>query len=81
MNSTVKSLIKTKLTKNQLAAIESFIEDRGLVIFKNSRLLKVINNGELELVPDELAKWTVENGQRKEELVELRNREIELFTK
>ena len=81
MSSTVKALVKIKLNKNQNAAIESFIEDRGVVIFKNSRLLKILNSGNFDAVPEELAKWVVENGKRKEELVELRQKEIELFTK
>ena len=81
MSSTVKALVKTKLNKNQSAAIESFIEDRGVIIFKNSKLLKILNSGDFKSVPEELAKWIVENGKRKEELVELRRKEIELFTK
>ena len=79
--SEVISLIKVQLTDNQLAAITSFVEDRGIVIFKNSRLLKVLNAGDFEAVPTELAKWVVENGKHREDLVLLRQKEIELFTK
>jgi GH24 family phage-related lysozyme (muramidase) len=68
----VKSLVKVKLTKNQLAAITSFVEDRGIVIFKNSRLLKAVT--------EELAKWVVDNGRRSDELVLLRQKEITLFS-
>ena len=81
MNPTIKELVRTELTKNQILALESFIEDRGEEIFKNSTLLKVINRNELSLVPDELRKWVVNNGRKLDELVDLREKEIALFVK
>jgi lysozyme len=81
MNPKIKELVRTELTKNQTLALESFIKDRGEEIFKNSNLLKVINRGDFDAVPNELAKWIVDNGRRLPELVELREKEIELFTK
>lgn len=81
MNPTIKELVRTELTKNQILALESFIADRGEDIFKNSNLLKVINRGDFDAVPNELAKWTVDNGKRRPELAELREKEIALFTK
>lgn len=79
MSQTINELVRVELTKNQHAALQSFIDDRGILIFKNSKLLKVINAGDLELVPTELKKWVVENGKQKDELVALRTKEIELF--
>ena len=81
MNPKIKELVRTELTKNQILALESFITDRGEEIFKNSNLLKVINRGDFDAVPNELAKWIVNNGRRLPELVELREKEIALFTK
>jgi len=81
MNPTIKELVRTELTKNQILALESFIADRGEEIFKNSNLLKVINRGDFDAVPSELAKWVVDNGRRCPELAELREKEITLFTK
>lgn len=81
MNKTLKELVRIDLTKNQILALESFIADRGEEIFKNSNLLKVINRGDFDAVPNELAKWIVDNGRRCSELIELREKEIELFTK
>lgn len=81
MNQTIKELVRIDLTKNQILALESFIKDRGEEIFKNSTLLKVINRGDFDSVPNELAKWTIDNGRRRPELVELREKEIALFTK
>jgi len=77
----VKDLVKVKLTESQIAAIVSFVDDRGTTIFKNSNLLKVINKNDFEAVPIELAKWVVENGKRRPELETLRQKEIALFTK
>lgn len=77
----VKDLVKVKLTESQTAAIVSFVNDRGTTIFKNSNLLKVINKNDFEAVPTELAKWVIENGQRRPELEALRQKEITLFTK
>ena len=81
MNPKIKELVRTELTKNQILALESFITDRGEEIFKNSNLLKVINKGDFGAVPDELAKWVIDNGRRRPELAELREKEITLFTK
>lgn len=81
MNPSIKELVRTELTKNQILALESFITDRGEEIFKNSNLLKVINKGDFDAVPNELAKWVIDNGRRRPELVELREKEITLFTK
>lgn len=80
MHQTIKELVKVSLTDNQILALESFINDRGQDIFKNSSLLKVINRGDFDAVPNELAKWIVDNGRRLPELVELREKEIALFT-
>jgi lysozyme len=80
MHQTITELVKVSLTNNQILALESFINDRGQDIFKNSNLLKVINRGDFDAVPNELAKWIVDNGRRLPELVELREKEIALFT-
>lgn len=81
MNPSIKELVRTELTKNQILALESFITDRGEEIFKNSNLLKVINRNDFDAVPAELAKWVIDSGRRRPELEELRQKEIILFTK
>lgn len=81
MNPSIKELVRTELTKNQILALESFIADRGEEIFKNSNLLKVINKGDFDAVPNELAKWVIDSGRLCTELKELRQKEIMLFTK
>lgn len=77
----LKELVRIELTNNQILALESFIDDRGATIFKNSNLLKVINKNDFKSVPIELAKWTIENGKYCPELELLRRKEIALFTK
>jgi len=77
----IKELVRVELSVNQTRAITSFIQDRGVNAFKNSNLLKVINRGEFEQVPNQLSRWTVDSGRTYQHLVELRQQEIELFTK
>ncbi len=77
----IKPLIKVDLTANQAAAVESFVECRGITAFKNSNLLKAINRSDFDTVPTEFAKWVIEQGRFSNELAELRQQEIQLFTK
>lgn len=75
----IKDFVKVDLTKNQVSALESFINSMGEDVFKNSTLLKVLNRNELSTVPAELSKWVVQSGRRSAELVQLREQEIQLF--
>jgi lysozyme len=75
----IKDLVKIPLTKNQTAALLSFIDSMGLDVFRNSTLLKAINKNELDLVPTELSRWDIKNGRRSAELAVLRQQEIDLF--
>lgn len=77
----INDLVKVKLNNNQIKALTSFIECRGVSAFKNSNLLKAINREDFERVPDELAKWVVDSGRLNPNLKSVRQHEIELFTK
>lgn len=77
----IKSLVRVELNSNQIQALTSFINDRGVSAFRNSNLLKAINRKDFDLVPKELAKWTIDQGRISPELAALRQQEIELFTK
>jgi lysozyme len=81
MHQSINELVRVELTNNQIQALESFVNDRGLDIFKNSTLLKVINRNEFEQVPSELRKWIVDHGRKSDELVKLREQEVALFAK
>ncbi len=77
----IKDLVKVELTKSQIAALESFIGDRGISIFRNSSLLKAINRSDNETIIVEFRKWILDAGKPSQRLVDLREQEIVLFTK
>jgi GH24 family phage-related lysozyme (muramidase) len=77
----IKDLVKVDLTRSQMSALESFVEDRGPAIFRNSNLLKAINRSDHDAVILEFRKWTIDSGRQRDDLVELREKEIALFTK
>jgi lysozyme len=76
----IKEFVKTKLNKNQTQALEQFIDNLGVDVFKNSTLLKVINRNEFDAVPKELGRWIISSGRKSDEMVKQRQKEIELFT-
>lgn len=77
----IRDLVKVDLTRSQTSALESFIEDRGAAIFRNSNLLKAINRNDFDAAIVEFRKWVVDSGRQRDDLVELREKEIALFTK
>ena len=77
----IKDLVRVNLTKSQLSALESFVNDRGIAIFRNSSLLKAINKNDFESAVSEFRKWTLDAGRPSTELAQLREQEIVLFTK
>lgn len=77
----IKDLVKVDLTRSQMSALESFVKDRGTAIFRNSNLLKAINRNDHDAVILEFRKWTIDSGRQRDDLVELREKEIALFTK
>lgn len=77
----IRDLVKVDLTRSQISALESFVEDRGAAIFRNSNLLKAINRSDFDAAIAEFRKWVVDGGRHRDDLVELREKEIALFTK
>jgi lysozyme len=76
------------LNSNQLAALISFCYNVGVQACKNSTLFLYINEGKMELVPAQFARWKFVDGKdcsvRKNNcygLVERRQAEMILFTK
>lgn len=54
----IKPLIKVKLTDNKISALISFVYNVGLNAFKNSTLLKKINeNAPLDVIQKEWYRW------------------------
>jgi len=54
----VEEAVQVPLTDNQFAALVSFTYNVGSAAFKRSTLLKKLNKGDYESVPDEMKKWT-----------------------
>ncbi len=77
----IKDLVKVELTKSQISALESFINDRGISIFRNSSLLKAINRKDFDSAIIEFRKWILDAGRPSSVLADLREQEITLFTK
>lgn len=73
--------VKVPLTQNQFDALCSFAFNVGIGAFQSSTLLKVLNAGKYELVPDELRKWTKSGGKTNPGLINRRNSEIGQWTR
>ena len=71
----VESLVKVELNDNQFAALVSFAFNVGIGAFKNSTLLKKLNQGNFNAVPTELMKWTKAGGKKIQGLVNRRRAE------
>ena len=67
----VNSAVKVQLTKNQEAVLIDFIYHFGSGSFVNSTMLKHINNGQLDKVPAELAKWVKQKKVRNGKVVKI----------
>ena len=71
----VENNVKVKLNDNQFAALVSFAFNVGIHAFKNSTLLKKLNQGNFDAVPTELMKWTKAGGKKLQGLVNRRRAE------
>jgi len=75
----VLSYVNVDLTDNQKAAIISFAYNVGVAAFKNSTMLKLINQGDLDGAADEFAKWNKSQGSILAVLTDRRAQERDLF--
>lgn len=79
----ILKLVKVSLTDNQLDALISFVYNVGISNFSNSTLLKELNKGNYNKVPNELKKWinVTVNGVKKplQGLINRRCLESDLF--
>jgi lysozyme len=75
----IEKLVEIELTQNQYDALVSFIYNVGTNAFKNSTLLKKINNNQLSTVPYEFNRWVRSGGKFNRGLQNRRNREVALF--
>lgn len=79
----IKSLnsVKVPLSENEKIALASFIYNVGSGAFKNSTLLKKLNNGDKKGAAQEFDRWVYDNGKVQKGLVERRKKEKNLFLK
>ena len=76
----VKQVVKVPLNNNQFAALSSFVYNIGLGAFKNSTMLKLINNKtDKNIIANQFDKWVYVNGQISKGLKNRRDKEKKLF--
>ncbi|MEM9448684.1 MAG: lysozyme [Cyanobacteria bacterium P01_E01_bin.6] len=77
----VEKLVTVPLNDNQFSALVSFAFNLGLGALKRSTLLKRLNQGNYQAVPQEFSKWIWADNRTLPGLVTRRKEEAELFMK
>jgi GH24 family phage-related lysozyme (muramidase) len=77
----VNKMVRVPLSQNQFEALVSFVFNVGSGNFETSTLLQLLNQGQYDAVPGELAKWKKAGGKVLPGLVARRRREGELWRK
>lgn len=77
----VRNLVKVELNDDQLAALTSFVFNLGAKNLADSTLLRRLNEGDYECVPEQLERWVYAGGKKLPGLVRRRQAEAALFTK
>ena len=75
----VDESVTVNLSQNQFDALVSFAFNVGGGAFKDSSLLKLLNQGQYNQVPDQLQRWTRAGGRVVQGLVNRRENEIKLW--
>ena len=75
----VNGAVTVPLNQNQFDALVSFTFNVGSGAFQGSTLLKVLNQGQYEQVPDQLRRWNKDNGHVVQGLVNRREKEVTLW--
>ena len=60
----LRQLVKVPLTDGQRAALTSFVFNIGEGQFAGSTLLRKLNAGDHDVVPDQLARWVYNDGKK-----------------
>ncbi|AGF74814.1 phage related lysozyme [Bartonella australis AUST/NH1] len=77
----VHEAVKVDLNDNQFAALVSFAFNIGVAAFKESTLVKKLNQGDYDCVPGQLNRWVYCSGKRSQGLINRRAAEIGLWSK
>jgi lysozyme len=72
-------LVKVNINQNQFDALMSFIYNIGVANFKQSTLLKFINDRLFDKVPDQFRRWKYINKVVSKGLLKRREEEIKLW--
>lgn len=75
----VTDLVTVPLSQNQYDALVCFAFNIGCGAFMKSTLLKKLNAGDYEAIPEQLMRWTKAGGKQCAGLVNRRKNEIELW--
>lgn len=77
----VNNAVKLPLTQNQFDALVSLAFNIGSRAFADSTLVRLLNAGQYDQVPAQLARWNKVNGKSDKGLTARRAREASLFRK
>ena len=75
----IEKLVEVPLTQNQYDALVSWTFNLGLYNLKESTLLRKLNYGDYEVVPEEMKKWIYVGDEVLEGLIRRREAEAALF--
>lgn len=75
----VNESVQVPLTQNQFNALVSLCYNIGETAFRNSTLVKVLNQKKYSDVPDQMRRWKFDNGKENKVLKQRREREIKLW--
>jgi lysozyme len=75
----VNAAVKVPLTQNQFNALVDFAFNVGDTAFRESTLLKLLNQKQYDAIPEQMRRWVHDNGIRVPGLVNRREKEIALW--
>lgn len=75
----VNKLVKVPLNQNQFDALVSFVFNVGYGHFKDSTLLRLLNQGKYKEASEQFARWIYSGGKVSEGLINRRAQEKALF--
>jgi lysozyme len=75
----VRTALTREVSPQQFSALVSFAYNVGIGAFRRSSVLKAVNEGRFEAVPERLKLWVKADGRRLEGLARRRQAEAELF--
>ena len=76
---TVNEAVTVPLNQNQFDALVSFAFNVGDGAFRGSTLLRLLNQGQYDQVPEQLRRWIRDNGHVVQGLINRREKEIILW--